>query len=313
MKLYTIFFFVSIALFSCSKPSTEPAPDSEPEIVVPDTSLAGQLNLKITDKENLILVKKLFEDSKGNYIIAGEKSEKHWIGCFDKTGNEIMVKTYTDDPTSIVIPNGSPEGISASISYNNYQQITEINGIIYIVRQICLDSNKNNRGYFAEDLTRINPIAKTINNDYTIIQMGIPFINQVTEWYGSYYRIARDIHINYLKSRPFLTTIYDVSDNKIGEFETLSGENSIAGYLAVSDNTYTLIRRGGFLQCWNYQNTRLIYERRIFNLENGNYVVDIDSFKLVDNIIEIQYTYTASNGDKETKLVKLDPATGDML
>lgn len=312
---YTLLLIIAVWAFAgCSKNNSAPQPEPEPEIVKPaDTSLAGKLNLKITDKENLVLTKKLFQDSKGNYIIEGKKSGKHWIGCFDKNGNEIVVKSYTDGPDVFISPGGSV----IPVMNNKYPLIKEVNNFLCLVRQIYPDSTiYSYPEFYLEEFTKINLTEKKIMSEYNNVYGEGPYIQDITPWYKGFYRISRFRNFRF-DPRPYLTSIFDEADKKVAEFETFYGpDNNMSGYLAVSENSFVCIRLVGgsaLLRSWNYQATHLYYEKLIFSYKVSDEGVKINSMKLINDAIEIDITLTDTNGNKTSRLVKVDPSTGKVL
>jgi len=311
MKYTLLLIIAAWAFAGCSKSNPESQP--EPEIIKPaDTSLTGRLNLKITDKENLVLTKKLFEDSKGNYVIEGKKSGKHWIGCFDKNGNEIVVRSYTDDPGVFTSTGGSV----VPVMNNKYPLIKEVNNFICLIRQVYPDSTIYDPGFYLEDFTKINLTEKKIKSEYNNIYGEGSYIQDVTPWYKGFYRISRfrDFRFN---PKPYLTSIFDESGKMVAEFNTFYGpDNNMSGYLAVSEDSFVCIRYGGggaLLRAWNYEATHLYYEKLIFSYKVSDEGVKINSMKLINDVIEIDVTLTEANGDRASRLVKVDPATGKVL
>lgn len=308
MKNYTLILFLAVTLFACSKSPSIPEPEPDAELVEVDTTLAGKLKLKITDSNELTLNKVLLKDSKGNYVIEGKKSGKHWIGCFDKDGNEIQVKAYSDDPVEII---RTSNDIRIPISYQSYRQISEIGGAIFIVRRLFRDSLENSNSYFVQDLTKIDIQRQKITNEYRVIIGDEPYIHQITPWYESTYRIST--YKNKIWSHvPHYTYLYDSNDKKIGEFETTTGgNNSITDYLAISETRFISIRRGGFVNCWNNYMTDLTYETSLTG--SSDHSLEIELLKLVGKVIEVTFTTVDASGIRKTVKVRLDAETGSIL
>ncbi|MGY4384726.1 hypothetical protein ACVWYN_001760 [Pedobacter sp. UYP24] len=305
MKTHLIFLFVVlVALSSCSKGVTAPDPIPEPVVPIPkDTTLAGRLNLKIIDKNQLILNRRLFVDSKGNSVIIGKKNGKHWMGCFNSNGDEIVVKTYFDEPTFL--------GLSQiKLVSDVYNDILEINGNILVDRRMY--EKETSQDLFSEDLTRINIASKTMITTYaeTDRYNSLTYIKKMYKWFGNTYRMDKATS-NWLGDvQDYKAYIYDSTHSITGSFYIQ--EINKSDYLAISENTYCYVNEGYMLYGKKITPDEFLFEVKLMDYPTNGNTATIKKLELISGIIYIQISIKSGAGE-EIRNIKVDAGKGKIV
>ncbi|AOM75988.1 hypothetical protein [Pedobacter steynii] len=172
-QLLTLLSIILI-ITACSKNESEPT--KEKEISLGNDSLVNRLKLKPNDKEGLIIKLQILKDSKGAYLVLGEKNKKYWLGYFDRNGNELSTKVF-DDPTEMK----GPYGAIIKLTETLYYDLIEVSGTIYINRQLRDDVLSRNP--FVESLIRINTNSRAITNEYTEIDGKSSMTSFIGPWF----------------------------------------------------------------------------------------------------------------------------------
>ncbi|NQX52543.1 hypothetical protein HQN86_02850 [Pedobacter panaciterrae] len=308
MKLHlTLLVMICLAIASCSKKPAENQPGDD--VSLGNDSLVKRLNLKISDKQNLIVKVLVFKDSKGSYVIAGAKDKKYWIGYFDGSGNQLKVKTYTGDPTEI--PTAS--GTKVQVGYNFFIRIKEVNKVIYITRQMRESQINNAADPFIEDFTKIDINSSAITNTYTSVIPGKdePFTSEMLPWTNSLTEITKsklDVAGKIVSS---VNYIYNQQGTLAGSFP--SPRDLKYAEKALSDSEYILVTSDFHFVCKRLADNSVKYDidllEKIGEIRSGV----INEIKINSSSIEIDYSVVNKDGVSINVRNEIRSTTGEEL
>ncbi len=308
MKLrLSLLVIICLAIASCSKKPVEKDPDDD--ISLGNDSLVKRLNLKITDKQNLIIKVLVFKDSKNNNVIAGAKNKKYWIGYFDASGNELKVKTYADDPTEIPTASGS----KVPVGYNFYTRIKEVNKVVYITRQMRESQINNAPDPFIEDFTRIDMNSNAIANNYTSVIPGKdePYTSEISVWTNSLTAITKSNLDNAGNISSSIKYIYNEQATLMGSFASPKDLKYIEKPLSATE--YILVTGNFHFICKKLADNSVKYDVDLLAgippIRSGT----IGLVTITGNVIEIEYPLNMADGSSRNGYKKIDSTTGEEL
>ncbi|NQX40955.1 hypothetical protein SAMN05421820_104360 [Pedobacter steynii] len=308
-QLLTLFSLILI-ITACSK--NESSPTNENKVSLGNDSLVNRLKLKPSDKQGLSIKSQLFKDSKGAYLVVGEKNQKYWLGYFDRSGNELSTKTFDDDPTEIK----GPYGTTIKLNSINYFDIIEVNGTIYLNKQLRDGNAQVDHTPFVESLIRINTNARAITNEYTEVKFDekstyTPFIGP---WFNNTVIISK-------------TSLGLPNGNSSTTNDIYSADNMLVvsykgSFFSKKNRNYVPLSMTEFL---DLNEPRFVIKRDISNLEKpifGAYLfpslvesdrITIKKQVVENNILTVEAEVLSYNGDKKSLTSKLDVRTGKLL
>jgi len=308
MKLHlTLLVMICLAVASCSKNPSENKPDDG--VSLGNDSLVKRLNLKITDKQNLIVKVLVFKDSKSSYVIAGAKDKKYWIGYFDRSGNELKVKTYTDEPSEIPTANGS----KVPVGYNFYTRIKEVNSVVYIARQMRESQINNPSDPFIEDFTKIDMNTNAIANTFTSVIPGKdePYTSEISQWTSSLTQITKSKLNTAGNIESSINYIYNGQGTLAGSFPSPRGLKYAEKALSATE--YILVTADFHFICKRLTDNSVKYDinllEKIGEIRSGV----INEIKINSETIEIDYSVVNKDGVSINVRNEIKSATGEEL
>lgn len=271
-----------IIFASCSKDSDSP---ENKKITLGNDSLVTRLNLKISDKTNLSIKSQIFTTRAGYLLISGIKDNKYWLGLFDKSGNQLLVKRYDQDPTV----NGK------EYFYNSFS-IREGISDLFIVRQIREGNVLNpNSTSFDEANTKINFLDYTINVSYNkySVESGYGYTSFFSEWQKETYAISNTKTDKFGLPLETTVSIFDKTGKNIGKF---------SGYDFNRFSIYIPIDSKYIIELGNDNTTNLLINiNNIIKpyLQNGPVLINS---KEENGIVTMRYTIFENNFATTTEI-----------
>lgn len=314
IHLITTIAIASLMVTSCSKDKGVDTDTEGAKTTLGNDSLVTRLSLKISDKSNLMIKSQLFKDSRGSYIISGEKDKKYWIGYFDKSGNQIFTKTYIDDPTQMTITGGSV----IQLPYTRlFGSIKEIGSFIFINRSLrrSADVSGQNEQGFVENLTQINTTTNAITSTYSNIVFGgeVPFTARIDSWYNGSYVIVKMLALNSGENGKITNFLYDAAGKLIvNEFP---GDNNglawIEGIIPVSLTDYLKVTGNSVSRISLTHNTATEFKTSIF--AEVSPAPGVTSYSVAQNILTVVGKVINQDKSERTVTVSVDINTGRII
>lgn len=301
---------LSIILFitSCSK--NEPGSTNENGVSLGNDSLVNRLKLKPSDKQGLSIKSQMLKDSKGAYLVSGEKNQKYWLGYFDRNGNELSTKTF-DDPTEMK----GPYGTTVKLNFINYFDITEASGTIFITRQLRRQDNYGN-GPFVESLMRVNTNSHAITNEYTEVHFDekSTYTSFIGPWFNNTVIISKtklNLHGGDLST---ITGISSTDNILIVSYEGKPFNKSNRNYIPLSMTEYLSLASPRYVSKMHIS----MQGEPIFSTKFFPSLVDSDRITIKKQVIENNILTTEADilsydGSKQSLVSKIDIRTGTSL
>lgn len=276
-------------------------------------SLVTRLSLKITDKNNLVIKSQLFKDSKSSYLISGLKDKKYWIGYFDKSGNQLFTKTYTDDPTEMTLSNGSVIKLPYILIFPEIKEIGKFLFINRWIREVEPGSIATQRG-FVENLTQLNTVTNTAASSYHDVAFGTgATLNlSILPWYNNQsYIISRMIVLANGDNGPTTDFLYNADGNELSKFSSLSLKYPYA--TPISDTEYLSISTTGVARINILNSMSTVFATPIFTDLPKNLGVTLIDKSIVMNMLTVTVSVTYMDGIARISKTSIDINTGKIL
>jgi len=307
-QLLTLLSIILI-ITACSKNESDPT--NENGVSLGNDSLVNRLKLKPSDKQGLSINSQLFKDSKGAYLVTGEKNKKYWLGYFDRDGNELSTKTF-DDPTEMK----EPFGAISKLGRTDYDMMIEVSGSIYVVRQLSSTGFYFNIPH-VESLIRVNTNSHAITNEYA--EVYFEERDGLTSFIGPWFNNA--VIITKMKiNKPgtatsSMTYIYSADNTLLVTHKGALFYRTNSNYIPLSMTEFLDLRKPRYAARVDISNTtNPIFNTDLFpSLIIETERVTIKKKSIENNILTVEAEVLSYNGDKKSLTSKLDVRTGKLL
>lgn len=307
-QLLTLFSILLI-ITACSKNGSDPT--NENGVSLGNDSLVNRLKLKPSDKQGLSINSQLFKDSKGAYVVTGEKNKKYWLGYFDRSGNELSTKIF-DDPTEMK----GAYGATLKFDFIHYFEVIEANGTIYITRQLREGKPLGPNKPFLESLMRINTNSNAITNEYTEVHYDekSAYTSFVGPWFNNTVMITKTKVNQQGYNISSATYIYSADNTLLSTYDGSFFYTAYKSYIPLSMTEFLDLKEPRLAVRIDISNSgKTIFRTQLFPSLIETDRVTIKKQVVENNILTTEAEVLSYNGDKKSLTSKLDVRTGKLL